>query len=154
MTEAAFDPTLLNKNMPQDAQEAIISLLRAWVIFEIALTDWLIDVTEMNNEIGSLLIGRMDTRGKIDKLKEIYAHLEDKTQVKSLQNLSRSTEGYSRIKNTAVHMMYLGHRLRRGSSDEYELIYSTHRPGGFAPRQPIHRHHCRASPQAPYLWPD
>jgi hypothetical protein len=71
-----FDPLALDKSMPKSAEEAILLLLRAWPLFEIALTDWLIAVAGMNSDdIGALMVGRMETRGKIEKLKDIYGHL-------------------------------------------------------------------------------
>jgi hypothetical protein len=52
------------------------------------------------------MVGRMDTRGKIDKLKEIYSHLGNKDQVQWLKTLDKSAEGYTRIRNTVVHSLY------------------------------------------------
>jgi hypothetical protein len=60
----------------------------------------------MNCDIGVLMVGRMDTRGKIDKLKEIYSHLGNKDQVQWLKTLDKSAEGYTRIRNTVVHSLY------------------------------------------------
>src|SRR5262249_14257368 len=58
-------------------------------------------------------------------LKEIHAQLRDKKQVAVLKNLGKSNEGYSKIRNTVVHTVYLGHR---GSPEDCELIFATHRP--------------------------
>jgi hypothetical protein len=74
MSDAEFDPMSLDRGMPQSAQDAILLLVRAWPLYEAALTDWLTTVAGMNSEIGAFFIGRMDTRGKISKLKEIYQH--------------------------------------------------------------------------------
>jgi hypothetical protein len=123
-----FDPLVLDKSMPQSAQEAILLLMRAWPLFEIALTDWLIAVAGMTTDIGALMVGRMDTRGKIDKLKEIYSHLGNKDQVRWLTNLNKSARGYTVIRNTVVHSIYLGHRPDPEKSEEYQLIFSNHRP--------------------------
>jgi hypothetical protein len=122
-----FDPSSLDRSMPQSGQDAILLLMRAWPLFEMALTDWLIAVVKMDEEIGRLFIGRMDTRGKISKLREIYQHLGDTQQVQWLKNLNKSAEGYTRVRNMIVHGVYLGYRPRP-DTEEYELIYSTHRP--------------------------
>jgi hypothetical protein len=114
--------------MPQSAQDAIILLLRAWAVFELALTDWLIAIVGMKDDLGILLIGRMDTRNKIVKLKEIYEQLRDAKQVLALKGLGKANERYSQIRNTVVHNVYLGHRPDASKPGEYELIYSTHRP--------------------------
>jgi hypothetical protein len=123
-----LDPLALDRKMPQDAQEAILLLVRMWPLYEIALTDWLIAIAGMDSEIGVLMVGRMDTRGKIDKLKEIYAHLGDKDQVQWLKNLQKSAERYTYFRNTVVHTLYVGHRPDPEKPDEYQLIFSTHRP--------------------------
>jgi hypothetical protein len=128
MSETDLDPTSLDKSMPQSAQDAIMVLLKSWVLFEVALTDWLVAVTGMRDDIGILVVGRMDTRGKIDKLKEIYSHIRDARQVAGLKNLGKSNEGYSKIRNTVVHNIYLGHRPRPDDRGQYDLIYSIHRP--------------------------
>jgi hypothetical protein len=125
---ADFDPLALNKKMPQDAQEAILLLVRTWPLFEIALTDWLIAIARMDSEIGVLMVGRMDTGSKINKLKEIYAHLGDKNQVQWLKNLNKRAERYTYIRNIVVHTMYVGHRADPKKPEEYQLIFSTHRP--------------------------
>jgi hypothetical protein len=125
---ADFDPLALNKKMPQDAQEAILFLIRTWPLFEIALTDWLIALTRMDREIGVLMVGRMDTGSKINRLKEIYAHLGDKNQVQWLKNLDKSAKRYTSIRNTVVHTMYMGHRADPNKPEECQLIFSTHRP--------------------------
>jgi hypothetical protein len=94
-----FDPSSLDRSMPQSGQDAILLLMRAWPLFEMALTDWLIAVVKMDEEIGRLFIGRMDTRGKISKLREIYQHLGETQQVQLLKNLNKSAEGYTRVRN-------------------------------------------------------
>jgi hypothetical protein len=123
-----FDPLMLDKSMPQSAQEAILMLMRAWPLFEIALTDWLIAVAGMTTDIGTLMVGRMDTRGKIDKLKEIYSHLGNKEQVQWLTNLNKSARRYTVIRNIVVHSIYLGHKPDPKQPEEYQLIFSNHRP--------------------------
>jgi hypothetical protein len=128
MMDPDFNPLTLDKNMPQSAQEAILLLARTWPLFEIALTDWLIAVSGMDSEIGVLMVGRMDTRAKIAKLKEVYAHLGDSRQVQWLKNLNRSAEGYTSIRNTIVHTLYVGHRPDPKKSGRYQMIFSTHRP--------------------------
>lgn len=115
--------------MPGDAQEAILLLIRAWPYFEIALTDWLIAVSGMDSDIGALFVGRMDTRGKIDKLKEIYSHRRDADHMLSLKNLGKSAEGYILVRNTVVHSVYLGHLpCKLDKPDAYQLVFSNHRP--------------------------
>ncbi len=123
-----FDPLALDKSMPKSAEEAILLLMRAWPMFEIALTDWLIAVAGMNSDVGALMVGRMETRGKIEKLKDIYSHLGNKDQVQWLTNLNRSAEGYTLIRNTVVHALYLGHRPDPEKPEAYQLIFSNHRP--------------------------
>jgi hypothetical protein len=44
------------------------------------------------------MVGRMDTRVKIERLTEIFTHFGNHDEVKSLKNLSTSNAGYSRIR--------------------------------------------------------
>jgi hypothetical protein len=128
MSDPDFDPMSLDRKMPQSAQDAISVLVRAWPLYEAALTDWLIAIAGMKSEIGTFFIGRMDTRGKISKLKEIYQHLGDKSQVESLTHLNKTAKAYTHIRNVIIHTIYIGHRPSHDKPDEYELIYSEHRP--------------------------
>jgi hypothetical protein len=128
MSDAEFDPKSLDRGMPQSAQDAVLLLVRAWPLYEAALTDWLTAVAGMKREIGAFFIGRMDTRGKISKLKEIYQHLGDKRQAQWLTNLNRTAKDYTHIRNVVIHTIYLGHRPSPDKEGQYELIYSEHRP--------------------------
>jgi hypothetical protein len=52
----------------------------------------------MHDDIGLIMVGRMDTRVKIERLTEIFTHFGNHDEVKSLKNLSTSNAGYSRIR--------------------------------------------------------
>ena len=123
-----FDPLDLDKKIPGHAKDAIINLLQAWALFEIALTDWLIASIGTNQDIGTLLFQRVSTNSKIDKLKQIYAHVGAKTDLEKLKELSRLEEKYSQIRDAVVHNMFLGTRNDASDETQCELIYSRHRP--------------------------
>jgi hypothetical protein len=84
--------------------------------------------TGTNQDIGTLLFHRASTKSKIDKLKQIYAHVGAKADLGKLKDLSQLEEKYSRIRDTVVHNMFLGTRNDAGHEAQCELIYSRHRP--------------------------
>ncbi len=107
-SSTTLDAENLTPALSAEAREAICTLITTSAMLEIALTEWLTRLVGMDSDIGPLLIGRMDNRAKIDKLKEIYAHLNNKGAVRSLKWLSKNAKIHSDVRNTVIHNICCG----------------------------------------------
>lgn len=90
------------------AENAINILVRTWPYFDHVLTEWLILLAEMQQDIGRILIGQMETKTKLDKLKAISKHLGHDADVKTIARISKSHVHFSKIRNAVAHCPILG----------------------------------------------
>ena len=90
------------------AENAINVLIKTWPHFDHILTEWLILISEMPQDIGRILIGRMETKTKLDRLKDISKHLGRDADVKTIAQISRSHEHFSKIRNAVAHCPIIG----------------------------------------------
>lgn len=102
------DATKINPDLPPVAENAISVLVLTWPHFDHILTEWLILLTEMQQDIGRILIGKMETNTKLDRLKAISKHLGHDADVKTITRISKSHEHFSKIRNTIAHCPILG----------------------------------------------
>lgn len=98
----------IQHGIPTQAAAAIGQLVISWAGYETALTAWLTSAFGMAPDSAQIMIGRMDSRNKLDKLISIYKHNRLAQTVKDLNLLKSKTETFSIIRNKVAHCAYMG----------------------------------------------
>ena len=84
----------------------------AWPYLEIGLTNWIAFALNVRISETAILLGAMDTRNKLDKLKALYVHRNsDKEAVALLKEMAKEHKAHADIRNTIAHAMTLGSSL-------------------------------------------
>jgi hypothetical protein len=103
-----FDYKKVNVGIPVEAQQTLFLFHNAFVFLEGALTEWLIRLTGMNDDIGKIMMGRMDNRAKFDKLNQIYKHLKNTKAIASIRSLEKSVRHCNDLRNLVAHNLCWG----------------------------------------------
>ena len=96
------------KPYPKELTDAILNVILAWPVLESALTFWISEAIKVRPSETGILLGAMETRTKIDKLKSLYAHRKDKEAAALLKELSKAHRAHVDIRNTLAHAQILG----------------------------------------------
>ena len=86
-----------------ESKEAILTLVLAWARYDALVSQWLIVAFDLPLDVGAILLGNMDTRGKIDKLKALYAHHGLTEAVENIGTLYIGHMAIVGIRNTLMH---------------------------------------------------
>ena len=105
-----FDITDLDKSIDEEVREVIGKLIMTWARLDSLLSQWVIVEFGMTLDSGSILLGNMDTRTKLDRLKQLYEHHGDKRSAKAVANLSKLHASHIDIRNTVAHTQCGGRR--------------------------------------------
>jgi hypothetical protein len=103
-----IDLSTLDREMSAVAKDTILNLLNAWAWFESILTEWLVDETKMEPDTARIVFGRMDPKGKLDKLSELFKHKGVEEKAKIAGRIRREIELHSVVRNTVVHCPHIG----------------------------------------------
>ena len=102
MTERDNFETLSQDLLPSHYQD-MDAVFQAWALFETALTMWLLALMEIEDDIGRIIIDRLDTRAKLARIKEIYQHLGSEDNAKVASTVVNKLEQWIKIRNTLAH---------------------------------------------------
>jgi hypothetical protein len=105
-----FDPhDVAPEPHPQNLLSAIAEVILAWPLLEIGLTNWIGYAISVRPSETGILLGVMDTKSKINKLKALYVHRNaDKEATQFLRTLSKEHENHAKVRNTLAHAILLG----------------------------------------------
>jgi hypothetical protein len=110
----------ISRPLPDHVNRQIVQIFQAWALFEGALTMWLIALLGVDDDIGRLIVDRIDTRAKISRIKEIYDHMKNDGMAKTAKEVSSNYEKWVDIRNAIAHKIYFG-----VSEDGTHLMFST-----------------------------
>ncbi len=99
---------LVPKPVSRRLREAILKPILAWPYLEIGLAYWIGFALGVRASEAAILIGAMDTRNKIDKLRALYVHRKDKEAVALLKEITKEHGEHVKIRNTIAHAMLMG----------------------------------------------
>ncbi len=100
-----------------------------WPAWELEITKWLILVSGLDPHVAPLLLGNMDTKAKLDRIKAIYKQMGAEPVVQYVGRLSKRHEHHVQCRNIMTHNSYGGYLV-----DEPDVtLFRTHRaaPGHF-----------------------
>src|SRR6185436_6534463 len=93
----------INQKLTDEARGVICDLVLGWASYEYALSLWTLLAFGMNLDCGSIMLGRMDARGKLEKLKQLYGHHHKKHVVEKIVILSKKHAEFVDTRNTVAH---------------------------------------------------
>jgi hypothetical protein len=105
----AWEHTGLVRKVPDLAEELIVTLVVTWPYMELAITDWLLRAAEIPQDIGRILVGRLDTGQKIGKLKELAGHRPNSGLKEEIEGLAQQYKRHSETRNTIIHCVCIGY---------------------------------------------
>jgi hypothetical protein len=103
-----FDATDVDDSPSAELRELIVDLMLAWPKLELGLTYWIAFALGVRASECSIILGAMDTRSKIDKLKALYAHRNHDDLAELLKVISKEHREFSDVRNTIAHAMLMG----------------------------------------------
>lgn len=97
----------------QEARDVMLDLILAWARLDTACSIWVTLAFGMCTDSGPILLGNMDTKSKLDRLKALAKHHKLATAAKSIDNLKKTVEHYAQIRNAIAHSMLAGERVSK-----------------------------------------
>lgn len=107
----------------------IAKLVLAWARYDSLVTQWTYRTFGMKADEGSIFIGNMDTKTKLDRLKVLFKHYGDASSAENVTELSKLTKIHADVRNAICHKSCGGH----SKSDPDRLVFSN---GKIYPQMP------------------
>lgn len=98
----------LSSELSAEAEEQIRSLMRCWPLLELGATDWLIFEAGMDHAIGRIILGNMELKTKLERLKAIHAHRKKKKDLADVTAIIKDHRKHSEVRNVVAHCPVLG----------------------------------------------
>lgn len=98
----------LSSELTALAEERIRSLMRCWPLLELSATDWLIFEAGMDHAVGRIVLGNMDLKTKLERLKAIHTHRKKKKDRADVTALIKDHRKHSDVRNVVAHCPVLG----------------------------------------------
>lgn len=115
MTESVPDD--LETNLPGEVYGDIDTVFQAWALLETALTMWLLHLMGVEDDVGRIVVERLDAKNKLMRIREIYLHFGNDHSAKAAKNLSGQMEKWVETRNI------LAHKPRQGFHAETNHMY-------------------------------
>lgn len=119
------DPDILSSldpAYPDGYVDLLAQLLQGHAFLETSLTDLIAVEFGMKTLEAYTLVGRMDIRGRFDKLGELYKARNDTNGIKAISKFRKTLKPHIDTRNYVVHCLYMGHGL---NEDGTYTVYVT-----------------------------
>ena len=100
-------------NISDEARGVIAQLVLCWANFETSLTQFLLVAFGASLDEGSILVGTMDTRTKLDRLHLLYKHHGMTDAATNIRNLIALHKHFVGVRNAVAHSVCIGHFVER-----------------------------------------
>ena len=97
------------RELPDRIAKTMFTVFVNWPVWELEISSWLILVSGVDPHVGPILLGNMETKAKLDRLKSIYKHMQAKEMVQYLGRVSKRHEDYAQVRNVMTHNAYAGY---------------------------------------------
>ena len=124
-----FQTSDVTSTIDQEARDLIVELILAWARFDSLVTQWTFRLFGMGPDEGSIFIGNMDTKSKLDKVKALFKHHGIKNSVDRIAELAKLAKVHADVRNSICHKTCGGH----SKSNPDRLIFSN---GKIYPQRP------------------
>lgn len=98
----------LSGDLSAEAEDQIRSLMRCWPLLESSATDWLIYEAGMDHAVGRIVLGNMELKTKLERLKAIHKHRKNKKDLSDITALIKDHRQHSDVRNIVAHCPVLG----------------------------------------------
>lgn len=102
-------PENLTFSLSDEARRVILDLVLQWARYDALVSQWLLLAFGLSFDSGSILLGNMDTRTKMERLKGLYQHHGKASAVRKIANLQKAHAGLVDIRNLIAHSGCAGH---------------------------------------------
>jgi len=92
-----------------ETAQLISKLILAWARFDSLVSHWTIHAFGMNSGAGAILLGNMDTRTKLERLKKLHKHYGVVEAVAFVKNLMAELIKHVDVRNAITHKACGGH---------------------------------------------
>ncbi len=110
----------VSNSIDQEARNLISDLILAWARFDSLITQWTIRSFGMGLDEGSVFIGNMDTKSKLDKIKALQNHFGHIDAAAKVAEIAKQTRVHADVRNTICHQTCGGYV----KSDLSRLVFS------------------------------
>jgi hypothetical protein len=108
-TTVSSDPSPeLGGKPPRGWDKLVSNLILEWAAMDFDLTAWVILEFGMKEHEGRILLGNMDARTKINRLKALFQQRQDTEMATSLATLEKRHADYADVRNAICHTPFLG----------------------------------------------
>ena len=115
-----FQIALCTHTIDNESQMLIAQLVLAWARYDSLVTQWTYRSFNMSADEGSIFIGNMDTKTKLDRLKALYKHFGITESVERITEIAKNSKIHADVRNTICHKSCGGH----SKNDPDRLIFS------------------------------
>lgn len=107
-TPKPFDVNDLDRTIEDDDRLIMAETILAWADLDTGISRLILLVFGLADDAGSILIGNMDLKSKVEKIKVLYDHLGNKAGAANLTKLITAMKAYSQCRNTVAHRKVIG----------------------------------------------
>ena len=105
---AMLDIDGMSKDIPEGAYHVIGEIITAWSALDRLFLEMLIEEMNMDKGLAGILIGRMDTRGKYDRLIAVHNYKDQPSEMKVLRALRKRINRLQSRRNDLAHGDLIG----------------------------------------------
>ena len=98
----------MSKNIPEGAYHLIGQIITAWSALDRLFLELLFEAMNMDEGLAGILIGRMDTRGKYDRLIAVHNYKGQSSEMKVLRSLRKRISRLQGRRNDLAHGDLIG----------------------------------------------
>lgn len=103
-----FDLNRLEPEIDQAARDAMLDVILAFARLDTFISRWMAGAFGTTPDATVILMGNMDTRNKLDKLKALYQHFGRKEGAAMVEALTKAHGNHVPIRNTIAHVACVG----------------------------------------------
>lgn len=110
----------VSATIDEESRNLISDLVLAWARYDSLVTQWTYRSFGMGPDEGSIFIGEMPTKSKLDKLKALFTHYGHTSTAQLVAKISKQSKLHADVRNSICHKTCGGH----SRSDPDRLIFS------------------------------
>jgi hypothetical protein len=134
-----FDINDLDRTVSDADRLIMIETILAWADLDTGISRLILLVFGVEDDAGSILIGNMDLKTKVERIKMLYDHRGESADAASLAKLITTMKHFSVCRNSVAHrkligrlfsdptrMVFLSARHIKHSTNQFEMVSIHH----------------------------
>jgi hypothetical protein len=111
----------VDRTLTQEARDAVADLVLAWAGYDTMVSYWMMLTFNLDLDVGSILLGNMDTKTKLDRMKALFVHMGADKAAASIERLSKAHLEFVDARNAVAHRRCIGMQ----KSDPCRLLFTS-----------------------------